>query len=80
MNRLNRDTHPIRMRNYGRILQNMIEYACTIENEEERRALTQYIGRCMMQKNRLWNSDQENDFRRVAADIRTLSDGQLSLD
>ena len=50
---LNRNTTPIRMRNYGRILQDMIAYACTVENQAEREALTLYIAQCMRQKNYL---------------------------
>ena len=77
---LNRNTTPIRMRNYGRILQDMIAYACTIENQAEREALTLYIAQCMRQKNYLWNRDQESGMARVREDIIRLSDGRLDCD
>ena len=71
---LNRNTSPIRMRNYGRILQDMIAYACTVENQAEREALTLYIAQCMRQKNYVWNRDQESGMARVREDIIRLSD------
>lgn len=77
MNHLNRDTTPIEMRNYGRILQNMIRYACTVTNEGEQRALTRYIAQCMMQKNMIWNADQESGVDRVKGDIVRMSGGKL---
>ena len=68
------------MRNYGRILQDMIAYACTIENQAEREALTLYIAQCMRQKNYVWNRDQESGMARVREDIIRLSDGRLECD
>lgn len=68
------------MRNYGRILQDVIEYACGIENENERKAMTVYVAQCMRQKNLVWNRDQEQGFVRVKEDIVKLSNGRLSCD
>ncbi|MGM9836913.1 MAG: DUF4290 domain-containing protein [Paludibacteraceae bacterium] len=77
---LNRNTSSIKMRNYGRILQDMVAFACTIENKEEREALVLYIAQCMRQKNLVWNKDQEAGMNRVREDIETLSEGRLSCD
>lgn len=77
---LNRYTTPIRMRNYGRIIQNMIAYAATMEDGEERRELIRYITQCMSQKNTQWNRDQESGLDRVNADLRTLSNNQINCD
>ena len=74
---IHRNTSPIRMRNYGRIIQDTIEYACTIENPGERQALTNYIAQCMRQKNLIWNRDQESGIERIKGDLHILSDGRL---
>ncbi len=75
---LTRNTTPIRMRNYGRIIQDMIAYACTIENRQEREALVLYIAQCMRQKNLVWNKDQEAGLNRVREDIERLSAGKIN--
>lgn len=77
---LRRNTAPIRMRNYGRIIQDMIAYACTIEDKAERETLVLYIAQCMRQKNLVWNRDQESGMARVAEDIERLSNGVLNGD
>lgn len=74
---LNRNTAPIRMRNYGRIVQDMIQYATTLAPGEERDALENYIAQCMRQRNLVWNRDQESGIVRVKEDILRLSNGQL---
>jgi len=74
---IRRNTTPIRMRNYGRIIQDTIAYACTLENQPERQALTTYIAQCMRQKNLIWNRDQESGLDRIKADLHTLSNGKL---
>jgi len=65
------------MRNYGRIIQDTIAYACTLTNKSERQALTNYIAQCMRQKNLIWNRDQESGAERIKADLHTLSEGRL---
>jgi len=74
---LNRNSAPIRMRNYGRIVQDMIGYACTLPAGQERDSLELYIAQCMRQRNLVWNRDQEAGLARVKEDIRRLSNGQL---
>jgi len=66
------------MRNYGRIVQDMIGYACTVANPAERESLELYIAQCMRQRNLTWNRDQESGMNRVREDILRLSDGQLT--
>ena len=66
------------MRNYGRIVQDMINYACTVENPTERESLELYIAQCMRQRNLTWNRDQEAGMGRVCEDILRLSDGRLT--
>ena len=68
------------MRNYGRIVQDMIAYASTLKAGKERDALEVYIAQCMRQRNLVWNKDQEAGFNRVREDIIRLSNGKLSCD
>ena len=74
---LRRNSTPIRMRNYGRIVQDMIAHACTISDPKERESLEVYIAQCMRQRNLVWNKDQEAGLSRVREDIIRLSNGQL---
>ena len=74
---LNRNASPIRMRNYGRIVQDMIEYASTLPAGQERDSLEVYIAQCMRQRNLVWNRDQEAGISRVREDIVRLSNGKL---
>ena len=77
---LNRNATPVRMRNYGRIVQDMVAYACTLPQGKERDSLEVYIAHCMRQRNLVWNRDQEAGLSRVREDIIRLSDGQLRCD
>ena len=77
---LNRNTAPIRMRNYGRIVQDMIAYASRLSPSPERDSLEVYIAQCMRQRNLVWNRDQEAGLSRVRDDIRRLSNGLLPCD
>ena len=77
---IRRNTTPIKMRNYGRIIQDTIEYACTLSDKKERQALTVYVAQCMRQKNLVWNRDQEAGIERVKQDLHTLSNGRLDAD
>ena len=77
---LRRESAPIQLRNYGRIVQDMIAYASTLPNGKDRDALEVYIAQCMRQRNLVWNRDQESGINRVREDIIRLSDGQLRCD
>ena len=77
---LNRNTAPIRMRNYGRIEQDRISYASQMAPGQERDSLELYIAQCMRQRNLVWNRDQEAGLNRVREDILRLSNGQLTCD
>ncbi len=80
MELIRRNVTPIRMRNYGRIIQDTIEYACTLTNDAERQALTLYIAQSMRQKNLVWNKDQESGIERIKNDLHILSNGRLDAD
>ena len=77
---LHRNSSPIRMRNYGRIVQDMIAYASSLPTGSDRETLEVYIAQCMRQRNLIWNTDQESGINRVREDIIRLSDGQLTCD
>lgn len=78
MEALKRNTAPIRMRNYGRIIQDMVRAAVQEQDDTLREKMIIYIARSMRQKNLIWNKDQETGIHRVKEDIAMLSDGQLS--
>lgn len=78
MNTLYQNESPIRMRNYGRVLQQMIQVAAEEPNQEVRERMTIYIARSMRAKNLTWNKDQETSITRIKEDILTLSNGRLT--
>ena len=65
------------MRNYGRIVQDMIAYASSLPAGQERDSLEIYIAQCMRQRNLIWNRDQEAGIARVKEDIIRMSQGKL---
>ena len=80
METLQRNSTPIRMRNYGRIIEQMVRVAADEQDEAAREKMVLYIARSMRQKNTVWNKDQEASVQRIKDDIRTLSDGRLKCD
>ena len=70
----------VRMRNYGRIIQDMVKLAVSEQDAEKKQAMVIYIAQCMRQKNALWNREQESGIDRLKDDIRVLSGGALSCD
>lgn len=80
MEPLRKDLVPIKMRNYGRILQDVVGYICQLKDEKMRQQLTIYVAQCMRQKNLVWNKDQESGIDRIKADIIKISDGRLTCD
>ena len=75
-----RKTTNVRMRNYGRIIQDMVQLAVVEQDVEKRQAMVIYIAQCMRQKNALWNREQESGIERLKDDIRVLSAGALTCD
>ena len=75
-----RKTTIVRMRNYGRIIQDMVQLAVAEPYMEKRKAMIVYIAQCMRQKNALWNREQESGIERLKDDISVLSRGALSCD
>ncbi len=72
-----RKTTIVRMRNYGRIIQDMVQLAVNENDNEKREAMIIYIAQCMRQKNALWNRELESSVERLKDDIQTLSNGIL---
>ena len=75
-----RKTSIVRMRNYGRIIQDMVQLAVKEEDMEKRQSMIVYIAQCMRQKNALWNREQESGLERLKEDIAVLSHGKLQCD
>ncbi len=80
MNMLKRNVEPVRMRNYGRIVQDMVASAARETDKERQQAMIVYIAQCMRQKNAVWNKEQESGIARLQDDIRVLSHGVLNCD
>ncbi len=68
------------MRNYGRVLQDLVAYAKTMTDDAERNRLAMYIAQTMIVRNQVWNKDQESSTDRVLADLSRMSEGALTVD
>ena len=75
-----RKTTTVRMRNYGRIIQDMVQLAVDEQNVKKKKTMIVYIAQCMRQKNALWNREQESGVERLKDDISVLSHGVLKCD
>ena len=75
-----RKTTIVRMRNYGRIIQDMVQLAVNEQDVEKQQAMVVYIAQCMRQKNAIWNREQESGVERLKDDISVLSGGALKCD
>jgi hypothetical protein len=75
-----RKTSLVRMRNYGRIIQDMVQLAAKEQDVDKQQAMTIYIAQCMRQKNAQWNKEQESGVERLKEDIAVLSNGVLACD
>jgi hypothetical protein len=71
-------TGEIRNRHYGRIVESMIQHACTLEEGEERDCLIELIT-IQMKKNYIaWNKDGVED-RKILEDLRIYSKGAIDI-
>ena len=75
-----RKTTIVRMRNYGRNIQDMVQLAVQEEDIEKKQSMIVYIAQCMRQKNAIWNREQESGVERLKDDISVLSRGALKCD
>jgi hypothetical protein len=69
----------IRYKHYGKILQRMIETACTFEEGEEQRALISVIANHMKKSYLTWNREAVDD-QVIVNDLAVLSKGKIKLD
>ena len=69
---------PIKRRHYGYLVEQALDYAKTIEDENQRRFITECVANQMKQDLFVWNRDSM-DNALVAQDIERYSDGKLSL-
>jgi len=70
---------PIRYKHYGKVLEQMINYACGMEEGEERRALISIIGNHMKKSYLTWNREAVDD-QVIMNDFMVLSKGKIKLD
>ena len=71
---------PVRMRNYGRIIEDMVALAAKEQDSGKRKAMVIYIAQCMRQKNAQWNKETDSGIQRLREDIYELSNGVLNCD
>ncbi|MBQ7461230.1 MAG: DUF4290 domain-containing protein [Bacteroidaceae bacterium] len=69
----------IKRRHYGYLVEQTLDYAKTVEDEEMRRFITESIANQMKQDLFIWNRDSM-DNALVAQDIERYSGGELHLD
>ncbi len=68
----------IKFRHYGRIVEEMIAHACTLEEGEERNRLIEIIA-IQMKKNYIaWNKDGVED-KKIFEDLRIYSKGKIDI-
>ena len=70
---------PVRMRHYGRMVEQMIQVAIRQTDPEKREALTLLIANRMKRNYLLCNKDLTDD-QVIADDLRRLSDDQLTIE
>jgi hypothetical protein len=70
-------TH-IKIRHYGKLLEQMIQEAVGMEEGPERQALCEYIANFMKLSYRNWNKSVIND-EDIFQDLRRLSQGRITL-
>ena len=75
-----RKTSIVRMRNYGRIIQDMVQLAVEEQDNDKKQSMIVYIAQCMRQKNATWNRELESGVDRLKGDLAALSHSQLSCD
>lgn len=72
-------TGEIKNKHYGRIVESMIEHACTMEEGEERNRFIEFI-LVQMKKNYIaWNKDGVED-KRIYEDLRYYSKGKIDIE
>lgn len=76
--RLNYPQHRIRYKHYGHTVEEMIEKAKSMENEEAKQKMTLAIANFMKMAYLSWNKDAVSD-EHILEDLKELSRGQLSL-
>ncbi|HET9052536.1 MAG TPA: DUF4290 domain-containing protein, partial [Cyclobacteriaceae bacterium] len=69
----------IRFKHYGKNIERLIKEAVKLENEQERNDAVIYLGKLMKTFYGNWNKETLDDSV-IVNDIRTMSQGKLSLD
>lgn len=70
--------HKIRFKHYGHIVEEMIQKAITVTNEETREKLKISIANFMKMAYTTWNKESVNDLQ-IISDLKELSKGELIL-
>ena len=70
--------HKIRFKHYGHIVEEMIQKAISVTNEETKAKLTLGVANFMKMAYTTWNKDSVNDLQ-IIEDLKELSKGALTL-
>ncbi|WP_160068177.1 DUF4290 domain-containing protein [Sphingobacterium bovisgrunnientis] len=70
--------HKIRFKHYGHIVEEMIQKAISVTNEDTRAKLTLGVANFMKMAYTTWNKDSVNDLQ-IIQDLKELSKGALTL-
>lgn len=71
-------TGEVRHRHYGRIVEDMIAHACTLEEGEERNKLVELITIQMKKNHIAWNKDGVED-KKIYEDLKAYSKGKIDI-
>lgn len=71
-------TGEIKNRHYGRVVEDMIKHACTMDEGEERDKFIELITVQMKKNYLVWNKDNV-DNKRIFEDLRTYSEGKIDI-
>ena len=71
-------TEPARYRHYGKNLENLIQQAGELEDPEEKRAATIYLGKLMKTFYSTWNRENIDD-EIIIRDMKKMSRGKLTI-
>lgn len=69
----------IKFKHYGKSIEDLIKVATTVEDDDEKKALTETIANLMKKNYLTFNRDSIDD-RLIFSDIKRLSDNKLELD
>ena len=72
------NTEPVRYRHYGKNMERLVEQASELEDPEEQRGATIYLGKLMKTFYAAWNRENVDD-EVIVRDLKSMSRGKLTI-